>query len=175
LLLGPTVTLYSFNKGKIIDDMVVWDSEWHSQVEITNLEGVVDPEIPAVNTLQVAWTWCTIQRYKDTYKDDNAVSENGLSPSPNTVRLNLFDSGASLMSFAESADMQWYKYEVEAVTEKVDNVQAKICAMKAGIDSIQAFMKQLQPAGSVTTPTSRTEPSSLFGNTDNSTRVTGSG
>jgi hypothetical protein len=44
----------------------------------------------------------TIHRYKDTYKDDISVRpENGVLPPPNTVQLNRFDSGVSLMSFAE--------------------------------------------------------------------------
>jgi hypothetical protein len=140
------------------------------------LEEVVDSENPAVkNFIGSVDSVFTIQRYKDTYKDDISVISEGLSPPPNTVRLNPFDSGASLMSFAESAAMQSYKSEVEAVTEKVYNVQAEMRAMKAGIDSIQAFMKQLQPTGTVTTKTSRTEPSSLSGNTSDPKRVAGSG
>jgi hypothetical protein len=47
--------------------------------------------------------------------------------------------------------------------------------MKAGIDSIHAFMKQLQPTGTMTKTTSRTEPSSLSGNTEDPNRVAGSG
>jgi hypothetical protein len=47
--------------------------------------------------------------------------------------------------------------------------------MKAGIDSIQAFMKQLQTTGTVKTTTSRTEPSNLSGNTGDPKKVAGSG
>jgi hypothetical protein len=118
----------------------------------------------------------TIQRYNYIYKDDNSVSENGLSPPPSSVRLNPFDSGASLMSFAKIAAMQSYKSEVEAVTEKVENVKMEMRATKAGIiDSIQELMKEPQPLGTVTTAKSRTEPSNLGGNTSDSTRAAGSG
>jgi hypothetical protein len=47
--------------------------------------------------------------------------------------------------------------------------------MKAGIYSIQEFMKQLRPAGIVAKTTSRTDPSSLSGNNSDPTRVGGSG
>jgi hypothetical protein len=47
--------------------------------------------------------------------------------------------------------------------------------MKAGIDSIQAFLKQLQPTCTVTTTTSWIDPSSLLGNTGDPKRVTDSG
>jgi hypothetical protein len=94
-------------KEKMMDDLMMWDTEWHSQVEITNLEEVVDPENPAVKKFTGSVdSVSTIQRYKDMYKDDISVTSEGLSPPPNTVRLNLFDSGASLMSFTESAAMQ---------------------------------------------------------------------
>jgi hypothetical protein len=106
-------------KEKMMDDLMMWDTEWHSQVEITNLEEVVDPENLAVkNFTGSVESVSTSQHYKDTYKDDISVISEGLSPPPNMVRLNPFDSGASLMSFAESAAMQSYKSEVEAVTEK---------------------------------------------------------
>jgi hypothetical protein len=159
-----------------MDDLMMWDTECHSQVEITNLEEVVDPENPAVKNFTISMdSVSTIQRYKDMYKEDISVTSEGLMPPPNTVRLHPFDSGASLMSFAESVAMQSYKSEVESVTEKVDNVQAYMRSMKAGIDSIQAFMKQLQPTGTVKTTMSRTEPSSLSRNTGNPKRVAGSG
>jgi hypothetical protein len=79
------------------------------------------------------------------------------------------------MSFAKSVAMQLYKSEVEAVTEKVDNAQAAFFATKAGIDSTQAFMKQLQPAGTVTTSTSWKEPSSLLVNAGDPMRAASSG
>jgi hypothetical protein len=120
-------------KEKTMDYLMMWDTEWHSQVEITNLEEVVDPENPAVkNFTGSVDSVSTIQLYKDTYKDNISVTLEDLSP-PNTVCLNSLDSGASLMSFAESAAMQSYKPEVEAVTEKVNNIQAEMRAMKAGI------------------------------------------
>jgi hypothetical protein len=79
------------------------------------------------------------------------------------------------MYFAERAAMQSYKSEVEAITEKNDNVQAEMRSMKSGIDSIQSFMKQLQLTGTMPTKTSRTEPSSLSGNTSDPNRVARSG
>jgi hypothetical protein len=140
------------------------------------LEEVVDPENPAIkNFTGSVDSVFMIQSYKDTYKDNISVTSEGLSPPHYTVRLNPFDSGASLMSFTESVAMQSYKSEVEAVTEKVDNFQAKMRAMKAGIDSIQEFMKQLQPTGTVTTKTTWTEPSNLSVNTAYPKKVDGSG
>jgi hypothetical protein len=95
----------------MMDDMMMWDSEWHSQVEIANLEEFVDPENPAVKSFMgIVDSVPAIQRYKYTYNDDTSVtSENGMSPPQNMVRLNPFDSGASLMSFVESAVIQSYK------------------------------------------------------------------
>jgi hypothetical protein len=44
-------------KEKMMDDLMMCDTEWHSQVEITNLEEVVDPDNPAVEFfLPAVWT-----------------------------------------------------------------------------------------------------------------------